>query len=278
MNFKYHFNAKGGLKLVFVLFFSLTLSNCTLEKRTYRSGYYLDVTARTSANDISNLNKKTFKRASKKINAQNIEIPTNLLSSKDTNWVTIENTASFPNTSPPDSSTNSVPDSISTSTQAEDPSNKIKPDLIILQTGNEIRGKVYEISDQLVKYKKIENIDGPMYSLAKGTVFMIQYSNGTREYIKPVGTNREQSTYDRKEDSNSPVNNKPAHKSGAMGAISFTLGILGLFIFGLLAGIGAIILAVLNIGQNRKLKGLAVVGLILGIFDVLAVVYILSTM
>ncbi len=56
-------------------------------------------------------------------------------------------------------------------------------DIIIKQDKTEIKSKVSEITETTIKYKKWENIDGPLYSLSKTDVFMILYSNGQREVI-----------------------------------------------------------------------------------------------
>ncbi len=62
-------------------------------------------------------------------------------------------------------------------------------DTINLRNGGNIIGKVTEITVDLVKYKKIENLSGPTYSNAKNEISGILYNNGTREsfsFQKPV--------------------------------------------------------------------------------------------
>jgi hypothetical protein len=54
-------------------------------------------------------------------------------------------------------------------------------DIIVLKTGDEIKSKVLEVTPDLVKYKKWENQDGPIYSSNKSEVFMIKYINGTKD-------------------------------------------------------------------------------------------------
>jgi len=41
--------------------------------------------------------------------------------------------------------------------------------------------KVIEIEDSKVKYRKFENLEGPIYSVAKNEILAIHYSNGTRD-------------------------------------------------------------------------------------------------
>ncbi|QQS28457.1 MAG: hypothetical protein IPM47_16585 [Sphingobacteriales bacterium] len=54
-------------------------------------------------------------------------------------------------------------------------------DQIVMKNGDEINGKVTEVLDEDVKYKKAENPDGPTYSLKKADVLFIKYQNGTKE-------------------------------------------------------------------------------------------------
>jgi hypothetical protein len=54
-------------------------------------------------------------------------------------------------------------------------------DIIFLKNGNEIQSKVSEILTDLIKYKKWENQEGPMYSVIKSDVFMIKYQNGSKD-------------------------------------------------------------------------------------------------
>lgn len=54
-------------------------------------------------------------------------------------------------------------------------------DIIVTRDGNEIAASVKEISEKLVKYKKAENLEGPLYTLNKSEIFMIKYENGTKD-------------------------------------------------------------------------------------------------
>ncbi|MDR2882370.1 MAG: hypothetical protein LBU98_01105 [Alistipes sp.] len=59
-------------------------------------------------------------------------------------------------------------------------------DVITLRSGNEIKGKVIEISDSDIRYKRAENLDGPTVVLPRADVLAINYENGTREVINPI--------------------------------------------------------------------------------------------
>lgn len=57
-------------------------------------------------------------------------------------------------------------------------------DVIIKNDKTEMKTKVLEITDETIKYKKFEALDGPTYNINKSDVFMIIYKNGTKEYIE----------------------------------------------------------------------------------------------
>ena len=62
--------------------------------------------------------------------------------------------------------------------------NGFAQDVILKTDGDEIKGKVIEVGEMGVKFKKQSNLDGPIYSLQASSVFMITYENGTKEVIK----------------------------------------------------------------------------------------------
>ena len=61
--------------------------------------------------------------------------------------------------------------------------NLFAQDLIIKKDQTEVKAKVIELTDELIKYNKYEMLDGPIYSIKNSEVFMIVYKNGTKEYI-----------------------------------------------------------------------------------------------
>jgi hypothetical protein len=63
-------------------------------------------------------------------------------------------------------------------------SNYVFPqDLIILKKGSEIKSKVLELTQSEIKYKRFDNLDGPIISVSKADVQMIKYQNGTNDVI-----------------------------------------------------------------------------------------------
>ncbi len=54
-------------------------------------------------------------------------------------------------------------------------------DIITLRNGDEINAKVIEIDQDVVKYKKCENLSGPVYTLSKSEILFIKYSDGQKD-------------------------------------------------------------------------------------------------
>jgi hypothetical protein len=54
-------------------------------------------------------------------------------------------------------------------------------DAIFLLDGSEIEAQVSEITQTEIKYKKVSNLNGPLYTMPKDAVFMIKYENGEKD-------------------------------------------------------------------------------------------------
>jgi hypothetical protein len=57
-------------------------------------------------------------------------------------------------------------------------------DIITLKNGDEVKAKVQEVGLTDVKYKKYENLEGPVYTLLKTEIFMVKYENGEKDIFK----------------------------------------------------------------------------------------------
>jgi hypothetical protein len=69
-------------------------------------------------------------------------------------------------------------------------------DIITKKNGDEIRAKITEINIDNVKYRKFDNLEGPVHTLLKSEIFMINYENGDRDIIgneNPVSGGLQQS-------------------------------------------------------------------------------------
>ena len=54
-------------------------------------------------------------------------------------------------------------------------------DVILLRTGDEIQSIVTEVDVHVIRYRKYENPEGPLYTIEKSKVFLIKYANGTKD-------------------------------------------------------------------------------------------------
>jgi hypothetical protein len=72
-------------------------------------------------------------------------------------------------------------------------------DNIVLNNGDEINAKIYEIGSTEIKYKKFNNQDGPIYYKSKDEILYIKYANGEKEMFgKNEESNTNSNTVDKK--------------------------------------------------------------------------------
>ena len=66
-------------------------------------------------------------------------------------------------------------------------SNIIKAqDTLSMRSGENILVKVIEVGTSEVKYKKLDNLNGPDFSILKSDLLMIKYENGTKEDFSSI--------------------------------------------------------------------------------------------
>ncbi|OFX88722.1 MAG: hypothetical protein A2W99_04440 [Bacteroidetes bacterium GWF2_33_16] len=59
-------------------------------------------------------------------------------------------------------------------------------DILLLKNGDELKVIVSEVSLDVIKYKKFENPDGPLYLIEKEKVAMITYKNGSKDVFSEM--------------------------------------------------------------------------------------------
>jgi TM2 domain-containing membrane protein YozV len=166
--------------------------SCSIQKRVYLPGYHL-----TWKNNISSLeNKNTDKNDLVYADIVNNDLATNDESSIDIfkDVKTNENCKSV-------QKLNTKSFVIKNNSQNKKNKNE-ECDLIILNNGDDISVKVVELTSTEIKYKKCDNINGPIYSIQKSEVFTIRYSNGSKEIIKSSSNNKLENTTNDKSNSN----------------------------------------------------------------------------
>ena len=77
---------------------------------------------------------------------------------------------------------------ISTGTNAQD--------LITKADGTDISAKVLEVTITEIKYKRVDNLSGPIYTLLKSDVLMIRYEDGTKDIFNKVVSSDDKSLPD----------------------------------------------------------------------------------
>jgi hypothetical protein len=136
-------------------------------------------------------------------------------------------------------------------------------DNIILKNGEEISAKIFEITPDLIKYKKCDNLDGPLISIYKNEVFMVRYKDGSKDLFN-----------------DEVIENKNANKNSEVplaGILSLSFSLFAFLVplpllFGiLLAGAGVIS----GLGSlDEKYWGLSLAGVIIGLIDLIVFYYV----
>jgi hypothetical protein len=149
-----------------------------------------------------------------------------------------------------------------------------KCDTIVLKSGSVIFAKVEEISQTEVKYRRCDNLSGPLFSILKSDVSSIRYINGTRDNFNPVVD----VTYSPVQN---PQNNLPPQTQG-LAIAGFLASVVGLFIASIPLGLLAIIFGGISLKKIRrsqgrlKGRGLAIAGIVIGIIDVVVMIALLA--
>ncbi|MCX8143128.1 MAG: energy-coupling factor transporter transmembrane protein EcfT [Bacteroidia bacterium] len=149
-------------------------SDCSYQKRLYRKGYYVDWLSQKHSSS-----QKNFSSAQKENSFISI--------------ISIENTLpSFPSNFIPnhfqvqEEYSTVVASQQSTQHFIKNKSSLLQDtcgDKLILKSGDEYLVKIIEITEKEIKYKRCDNLDGPIYSVSKEKIYVIIYRNGYKEYI-----------------------------------------------------------------------------------------------
>lgn len=231
------------------LSFLLVFCSCSVQKRHYRDGFYLNWLGHSVA--------KTQHTSGGIKHAP----PATSVAKSTQSVAKAKNPASDPELSA--STLPAILPAKHTTNQLVHKKTADSCDVIVFRDGTELRAKILEINAEEVKYKKCEMMDGPDFRSSKSRVFMIKFANGAKEVFEsktPVPAQKR---------SQEPApKNDNAHKSvHPLAVYSLVTGVIG-FIIGL--GILSIILGNLAIRRIKerpdiyKGEALANIGIILG--------------
>jgi hypothetical protein len=169
------------LKHLTILGLGLTLavlmSSCHMEKRLYNRGYHFQLASKKGSgthDKTTHENREKKQEQAQETTAQEVEI----IEANSSNNIVFEPAEKV------------KLDLTQTSTIS---SNKASPadscDEIILKNGEIISGKITEISDTEVRYKRCGMLDGPTIVKKKSEILVIKYVNGQTEIIESVERN-----------------------------------------------------------------------------------------
>lgn len=144
-------------RLIFIAFtgiLCMLLFSCNVQKRLYRKGLYIDWHAKNTGLSLQNAEKTQrivshlFQESFQK------EQQPNLTSSQNNQIIF------------------SLPKSMD-----------VCADTLVFISGDEKVVKILEITENEIKYKKCDYLDGPVYTVSKNKIYMVKYSNGNHEYF-----------------------------------------------------------------------------------------------
>jgi hypothetical protein len=149
-------------------------------------------------------------------------------------------------------------------------------DTIVLKSGSLLIGKVEEIGQTEIKYRKCNNLTGPVISILKSDVSVIIYPNGSHDFITSanvLNSNQINTT--------AGYSNEPAKNEG-LGIAGFVSSLVGLFIAGIPLGLIGVIFGGISLSKIKKQpnkykgKGLAIASIIIGIIAIVGAIIVLA--
>lgn len=134
-------------------------NNCNIQKRTYQKGYYVSYKK----------HKDVLKTKQPENYISEIDTDENTLAQNNTTlqqpFIANKTLITFNHPNPSDSCA----------------------DLITMLDSTKLEAKIIEITEDVIKYKRCDHSDGPLYTANKNNIAYIRYKNGVQEIItKPV--------------------------------------------------------------------------------------------
>ncbi|GIV26814.1 MAG: hypothetical protein KatS3mg027_0628 [Bacteroidia bacterium] len=155
------------LRAIVVLFCVISfISDCTIQKRLYRNGFYID---RISKNkEIKQSNSSRYNEISFNpipiLALKNEKLSTEYVQLISVSNIRVQNIIVHKKNN------RIIQDSCN--------------DKLIFRNGDIIKVRVIEVSEESVKYKRCDMLDGPIYSVGINKIYAIEYRNGYKEYFE----------------------------------------------------------------------------------------------
>ncbi|NOQ75441.1 MAG: hypothetical protein GQ574_25755 [Crocinitomix sp.] len=187
-------------KLLIGLVLALIVSSCTIEKRHYLPGYHVQSKYKVKGTQqesselevaLHNLDKNQVIEKLEIKDRESIikDLLSNIISEQDD----VELIAYPDNPEGESENVEHSPINLNTFTSpSENLITKKEPapadscDVIMLTDGTEIFAKVLGIGGEEIKYKRCDNLSGPIIVIKKSSVFIIKYPNGTKDVITTI--------------------------------------------------------------------------------------------
>jgi len=143
-------------------------------------------------------------------------------------------------------------------------------DTIVSTMGDVIVGKVTDVSEIEIKYKRCGIFNSPTYSIRRSNISVIKYANGTKDLFTASG----------------PVDYRYSTeevKTEGLGLAGFIVSLAGLLVLAIPFGLIAVIFGSISLGRIKrspgryKGRGYALASLIIGILDIVGGVILLAT-
>jgi hypothetical protein len=112
--------------------------------------------------------------------------------------------------------------------------------VIYLKNGERIMVKVLEVDKGVIKYKRCDNLDGPLFTVRKTSLAMLQYYNGIKEDLEFEAGVQDYAP-------SKPVEQK---KQNGLGLAAFICAVAGFFLF--FPFPLAMIFGIISLGQFRR--------------------------
>jgi len=166
------------MKNILLLLSLSLLFSCSVQKRKYQKGFYVN---------------RTQHKPPLKKERSSLSTKTEIVNRQDSKKPILLVTGDRPQAA---EATNRVNEDVakkSTLTPFQAPPDTC--DLLVFKDGSEILAKVLEVAPADIKYKRCDNKEGPTYVTRKADLFMIKYTNGTKEVMKTEAAPQEFQSY-----------------------------------------------------------------------------------
>ncbi|PWH84988.1 hypothetical protein [Brumimicrobium oceani] len=240
---------KMKLKNYFVLLLILSIGfSCSIEKRLHTGGYHVKLNKNKIKSDVKSNDRNNHLAFSERDEEQKQYTEKRSENTNSTVQHSITDQLNFEESTPVNKLSDFMAEPPKESTQVSKTVSQEECDVLYKKNGDELRLKVLEIDETRIKYKKCDNLNGPIYSIGISEVFMIKYANGTKDVFNEE--NETKATEVKTEPIKSVEPNQTAQSDGmsglgVVGIVFLVVGFLLLLFISILIGLLFLILGLI---------------------------------